>query len=133
MIETFVKRWEANESEIREVFKAKWPSTYREIVETVIEHIKDPDGGWRDNPDPRRIQEIDWGDYQGTLVYVIGESGYQPSTYWYVRVYYGSCSGCDALQAIGGYRDEYSEQDYDELMMLALGIVQSIKQMDEIS
>ena len=31
---------------------------------------------------------------------MIPEEGYQPSDYWYVRVSYGSCCGCDTLQSI---------------------------------
>lgn len=132
MIEAFVRRWEANKEAILAAFKEKWPGSYRAIVETVIEHIKPDEDDWRDNPDPRRITEIDYGDYQGCLVYVIGAAGYQPSDYWYVRVYYGSCSGCDALQAIEGYTDEKTEEQYSQLMMLALGIVQGLKKMDDM-
>lgn len=59
-----------------------------------------------DAPHPERIHQIDDGDYQGTLIFVIGAGGYQPSRYWYVKVGYGSCSGCDTLQAIRGYEDD---------------------------
>jgi hypothetical protein len=48
--------------------------------------------------DPERITAIDHGDYQGTRVFVVGGKGYQPSRYWYVKVGYGSCSGCDAYE-----------------------------------
>ena len=40
-------------------------------------------------PGLERIHRIDDGDYQGTLVFVIGGKGYQLSTYWYVKVSYG--------------------------------------------
>lgn len=47
-----------------------------------------------------KIVEIDHGDYQGTLLYVIPLDTYQPSDYEYLMtsVGYGSCSGCDTLQ-----------------------------------
>jgi hypothetical protein len=84
-------------------------------------------------PDPTRIHQIDDGDYQGTLLFVIAASGYQPSDYWYVKVGYGSCSGCDTLQAIdgyGGYSDEAPSKDQvDDYMTLALHIIQGLKSM----
>ena len=48
------------------------------------------------------ITEIDNGDYQGTLLYVIPHKGYQPGPedYLMTYVYYGSCSGCDTLQGL---------------------------------
>lgn len=47
-----------------------------------------------------KIVEIDHGDWQGTLLYVIPLDTYQPSDYEYLMtsVGYGSCSGCDTLQ-----------------------------------
>ena len=58
------------------------------------------------DPDPNRIHEIDDGDYQGTLVYVIAAKDYQPDDYWYVKIGYGSCSACDTLEAIRNFSDE---------------------------
>jgi hypothetical protein len=48
---------------------------------------------------------IDDGDYQGTQIFIIPTDTYQPSVKDYVMTdtYYGSCSGCDTLQAISGY------------------------------
>lgn len=52
--------------------------------------------------DTQKIHEIDDGDYQGTYLYIIPRDIYQPlcSEYLMTTVEYGSCSGCDALQAI---------------------------------
>lgn len=133
MIERFVKYWEARKVDIRAHFASNWPEDYEAIVKTVIEHMRPSgeDGPYfrEDCPDPDRIHEIDDGDYQGTLIYVIANTGYQPSTYWAVDVGYGSCSGCDALQAITDYRDEHSESDLDQLMQLALNVVQGLRQI----
>src|ERR1700681_1318911 len=104
MIAEFVKRFEAKKSELEAKFTAKKPDSYKDIVQAVIEIIADEDS--YSDPDPSRIHTIDDGDYQGTLVFVIAGSGYQPNNYWFVKVYYGSCSGCDTLQAISGYSDE---------------------------
>ena len=73
-------------------------------------------------PDIRRITEIDHGDFQGTILFIIGATGYQPSEYWAVFVSYGSCSVCDTLQAAESKEDLYT---------LALHMLQSMKLIRE--
>ena len=97
---------------------------YFDIVKTVIEAIHDGYG----TPDPEKIHVIDDGDYQGTLIYVIPEKCYQPYDYWYVRVHYGSCSGCDTLQGILYDYDDF-ETKVNGLFTLALHIVQGLKKI----
>ena len=131
MIEAFTKAWFANLHTMREKFTAKHPEDYKEVVRSVVEMLADASDDY-DKPDPERIHEIDDGNYQGTLVYVIGGSGYQPSRYWYVKVSYGSCSGCDTLEAIRGYRNESpDEEQVREYMTLALHIVQGLREMGD--
>lgn len=131
MIHEFVKAWDARKGEVEAKFRAKHPDNYMEIVRNVIDILTDGEK-YRGNPDPKNIHEIDDGDYQGTLVYVIPEDGYQPDTYWYVKVYYGSCSGCDTLQAITGYSGEPpTDEQVKDYMTLALHIVQGLKKMGE--
>lgn len=101
---------------------------YFDIVKTVIKAVHDGYG----TPDPDKIHVIDDGDYQGTLVYVIPEKCYQPSDYWYVRIYYGSCSGCDTLQGILYDNDDF-ETKVNGLFTLALHIVQRLRKMDNDS
>jgi hypothetical protein len=137
MIEAFTKAWFANLHDMRAKFEANHPDDYKAVVKAVVEilpedGLTDEDGGWAgsEQPDPERIHEINDGDYQGTLVYVIGAKGYQPSTYWFVRVGYGSCSGCDTLEAIRGYRDDKPDKDQvDQYMKLALDVVQGLRRM----
>jgi len=129
MINRFIKRFKDREMEIEDRFSEKHPSNYMEVVKTVIETLsRGEDYGW---PDPKRIHEIDDGDYSGTLIYVIAKKGYQPSMYWYVKVGYGSCSGCDELESIrkGGYNKPTAEQVHD-YMTLVLHIVQELRPMD---
>jgi hypothetical protein len=75
---------------------------------------------------------IDHGNYQGTLIFIVGETGYQPSRYWYCGVYYGSCSGCDTFEAVRGYRD-YDQpappREIEGYLTLALHMLQSIEVM----
>lgn len=129
MIEEFTKAWFANLHTMREKFTAKHPEDYKDVVRAVIEMLAAASDDY-DKPDPERIHSIDDGDYQGTLVYVIAASGYQPSRYWYVRISYGSCSGCDTLQAISGYSSEPpNDEQVSEYMTLALHVVQGLREM----
>lgn len=128
MIQKFVDRYMANKHELEKQFSEKHPEDYKEIVKAVITILNDTQE--YGSPDPERIHEIDDGDYQGTLLYIIGASGYQPSKYWAVKVYYGSCSGCDTLQAIRGYSSEQpNDEQVKDYMTLALHIVQGIKEI----
>lgn len=131
MIKEFVAKWEANKHQLEEKYKLHTPDSYGEIVKDVVTILRD-DSSYN-NPDPERITAIDYGDYQGTLVYIIGCKSYQPSDYWYVRIYYGSCGGCDTLQAIADYSsDPPNEKQLKDYMLLALHILQKIKKMDDV-
>ena len=138
MIEEFTKRWFERNHLVREQFEKEIPDSYKDIVKAVVTMLHDEEK--YESIDPERIHEIDDGDYQGTLLYVIGETSYQPDTYWYVKVGYGSCSGCDTLEAITsgewGLETEEEKQAWkkeavDQLMTLALHIVQGLKKMGD--
>ena len=132
MIKSFVKAWDKRKDEVRAIFAAKHPSDYSEVVRAVVSILGESmDYG---APDPERITMIDHGDYQGTLIFVIGASGYQPDNYWFVKVGYGSCSGCDTLQHICQYSDDPPTNDQiAQYMTLALHIVQGLKEMNRES
>lgn len=130
MIDKFVEHWEDGKSELEEKYSKVHPSSYSDIVLDVIRILQEriEHGG----PDRENIHRIDDGDWQGTLVFVIPEDTYQPSTYFYVRIAYGSCSGCDALMSIRGMTrdDEPTEEQTESYMRMALHVVQSLKKMD---
>ena len=129
MIQEFVDRFMERKDELRSKFTENAPASYKAIVKGVVEILHDPDECGSISPE--RIHVINDGSYQGTLVFVIGADDYQPDDYWYVRVYYGSCSGCDTLEAIGyPWEGAPSEKQLDGYMTLALHIVQRLKQMD---
>ena len=130
MIQAFVDRFMEKKDELRGVFYEKHPDEYLDIVKAVVSVLSDEEYG---DMDITRIHVIDDGDYQGTLVFVIAEIAYQPHKYWYVRVSYGSCSGCDTLKAIRGYGedDKPTKEQVDDYMQLALHIVQGIKKMGD--
>ena len=76
--------------------------------------------------DVGNITEIDNGDYQGTLLYLIPRDTYQPSEYDYLMTYvnYGSCSGCDTLQAIQNYeKEEITEGQLKDFMSLCKDLI----------
>ena len=130
MDKEFVERFNENKGQLEEFFSKEHPGNYGDIVKAVVEAIRGENK--YDSPDPERIHEIDDGDYQGTLVYVIGDGGYQPNDYWYVKVFYGSCSGCDTLEAIRGYQSDLpTESQIEDYMTLALHIVQGLKKMGD--
>lgn len=128
MNKKFVEAFEAGKGALREQFAAKHPANYAELVGAVIRVLTQNLEDYARRPDPERIVEIDHGDYQGVLLYVIGETEYQPSLYWYVFVDYGSCSGCDTLEAIREYGDDPpTKEQVDDYMTLALHVVQRLK------
>ena len=98
MIKEFVERFMAHRDMLRERFSAEHPTSYEDIVKAVVEVISVNDS--YGSPDPSRIHQIDDGDYQGILVFIIGEVGYQPNNYWDVKVSYGPCGGWDTLGSL---------------------------------
>jgi len=134
MIHKFVARFMDGKAELRNQFKENEPTQYKDIVKAVITLVRDEDD-YEYNPDPNNITIINDGDYQGTLLFIIPETGYQPREYWYVKVWYGSCGGCDTLQGIHDDGDweteEPTEGQLDDYMTLTLHIVQNLKKMED--
>ena len=128
MITRFTDKVINKREEIKSYFSTAFPS-YESILKKVIEVISD--GEDYETPDPERIHRIDDGDYQGTLLFVIAEKGYQPSNYWSVFVYYGSCSGCDTLQGIEMDWETDKKNAVDQLYTIALNMAQNLKSMND--
>lgn len=134
MIKEIIQKWELNKSKLEDYFKTteqKEYSGYKEILGKIIELILNDENDFDyKNYDANKITEIDDGDYQGTLVYLIPKNTYQPSIgdYLITYVYYGSCSGCDTLLGISEYEDKLpSENQVKEYMTLALHLIQKMK------
>jgi hypothetical protein len=113
------------------LFTEKHPDSYEDVVAGVIKAINPhQDYGL---PDFERIHVIDDGRYQGTLLFVVAAAGRQPRSYWYVKVDYGSCSGCDTLEAIRGHSSyPVTDDQAKDYQTLALHIVQGMKSMQEL-
>lgn len=141
MIKEFVNQWDKNKKELEEYFRTHKQEEYNEylkIVKLLIQYVlnKGLNDDWDEikiNPDT--LTEIDFGDYQGILIYVFAEDTYQPSTNetFYTSVAYGSCSGCDTLQAIQEYGlEEFpNEEQIEGYMKLSLDILQSINRFKD--
>lgn len=124
MIQEFIDRFQEIKPDLLKQFQTKEPDSYEDIlVQTLSMMFED---GTYGSPDPSRLTVIDDGHYQGTLLFIIGADGYQPSTYWSIYVDYGSCSGCDTYQAASCYNPEESA---DEMLLMALHMIQSMKQI----
>jgi len=125
VIKKFVNRFINGKDDLRKRYVDAIPAGYDDIIKDVIKMVSDDEDDH--TPDSERIHEIDDGDYQGTLIFVIGEKGYQPSAYWVVSMSYGSCSVCDTFQSIVDDNDK--EDRADDLVSLALHVVQSLKEV----
>ena len=138
MIKYFVKQWEDCKEEVREYFKthkqSEYATNYEDILGAVLNCINSHNG--REIFNTEKLETIDYGDYQGTLIITFCEETYQPNeneTY-YTVVGYGSCSGCDTLLAISEYEDGYpNEEQVNDYMALALHLIQRIKCFGEES
>jgi hypothetical protein len=134
MIISFIEHYRKNEQNLREFFIKHHPEDYKQIVVKVIETIvKDLNEYDYLLPDPTRVLQIDHGDYQGTLLFIIGAQGYQPNDYWWVKISYGSCSGCDTLQRIKDDdwgSESVTTKQVDQYMTLALHILQGLKLLE---
>lgn len=134
MIKEIIERWEKNKHKLEKYFKETSQSeysVYEKIVKKLFELVIN-DAKISYNTD--QITLIDDGDYQGTLIFIIPKAVYQPSVdnYLMTSVSYGSCSGCDTLQAINDsgcsnkLPDEEQVKDY---MLLALHLIQNMKKL----
>lgn len=105
MLKYCYEKWDKNKSILEsELRKADLTSqSYKSLLELVVRCIlNDGQEESYDMWESKRITEIDDGDYQGTLLFLIPKNTYQPSEYEYLMTYigYGSCSCCDYLQSI---------------------------------
>ena len=114
MLKYCLKKWDENKKKLEEEL-LKDPllneCEYKHIVEKVVEIILNTNEEYLWNSEG--ITEIDDGDYQGTLLFLIPRKTYQPSEHEYLMTYvgYGSCSGCDTLQAIQDYGENLISED----------------------
>ena len=122
--------WEKNKEVFRQelVNNFKHYTRYSRIVESLF-NICFVDEENNSLFDTSKMVQIDNGEYQGTLIYVIPYDTYQPNIHQhvYTHIYYGSCNLCDMLGIVLN-QDNINDQ-VNGLMSIALQFVQRIKKM----
>jgi hypothetical protein len=108
MIKFCLEKWDANKNLLEKYLRDHNDLNsvnYIDLVKMVVGIIFNTDSFNTYEVD--KITEIDNGDYQGTLLYLIPNDSYQPYEGDYLMTYvgYGSCSGCDTLQNIQRFID----------------------------
>ena len=146
MIKEFVTAWDKNKDKLKEYIKTHDQDeydSYKDLVKLLFDIVINPEAEhWRDDDncrfwhrfDTNNIHEIDDGDYQGSLIFLLYGDSYQPSPsdYVYTSVYYGSCSGCDTLLGINDYVGGLpSDEQVDDYMTLLLHLLQKCHCMNE--
>lgn len=130
MNKEIVKKWELNKKRLEKHFKknaeffGSWECQYEDVVKAVVKVIVNDD---EDDFDTNLMTVIDHGDYQGAQLFIVPRDTYHPSPkdYLVTYEYYGSCSGCDTLQAIQSENDE--KHLVSDLMELSLHLIQNMK------
>ena len=105
---------------------AREPLTYKRLLEVTLRTMfSDPDYG---EPDYEKVTEVCYCGYEGHIVMVVGSGPSSQDSYghWVTVVNYGSCSGCDALEA--AYGPEPGQTD--DLWTICLHMIQGMKRID---
>lgn len=140
MIKEIIEKWEKYKGNLENYFRTTEQREYdsyelivKKLVELIINGDEDDDNILDcDMYDSKDIHVIDDGDYQGTQIFLVHKKTYQPSIedYIYTHTYYGSCSGCDTLQAIHYYSENLpDEEQVKSYMMLSLHLIQKFRKM----
>lgn len=131
MTQIMKKCWGERKDELRKILAERTGLNccdYETLVKLVFETVYN---GYVNDAyivDLEKITTIDNGDYQGILLFVIPFHTYQPRAHEYIMTHidYGSCSGCDALQAAQAWFDDDSkltEQQIIDFMAICKDIV----------
>jgi hypothetical protein len=128
MIQKFVDCFMSKQAEMEAELIAVPPDSYQDLVKKLISNLVD-ETAYSMNPDKDRIHVVDDGDYQGTKVFIIAATGYQPSTYWAIKVNYGSCSSCDTFEGIRLYDATCTPAQARDYWTLMLHMVQEMKEI----
>jgi len=126
MIQEYIDKFQEIKPKLLKQFEENEPDSYKDILVQTIEMMF-PDSDYNE-PNISELTVLDHGDYQGTQVFIMPESGYQPNDYFVVKVSYGSCSGCDTYEAYSTYGDD-PKRSAPEMLTMALHMIQSLKKV----
>lgn len=140
MIKEFADKWNKYRDNLENYFRNTSQNEYDEyskIVAALFDNVINCGNEFdSENFNTKEMTVIDDGSYQGTQIFLLHKDTYQPSTedYIYTDNYYGSCSGCDTLQAIryaGSWNDPPTESQIKDYMMLALNLLEKIHYLSD--
>ena len=127
MLKIMAEKWNKNKDRLRKALMQTnlQDITYLELAKLTFNKIFNDE---KKKLDIENITEIDNGEYQGTLLYLIPFATYQPTEDEYLMTYvgYGSCSGCDTLQAIQSeipYSEHPTEENIKDFMNLCKDLI----------
>jgi hypothetical protein len=130
MLKIIVSQWAKNKENLRKILSERTDMNeveYKDLVKLTFETIYNNNLNlYKDKLDLEKITEIDNGNYQGTLLFLIPFDTYQPSEFEYLMTFvgYGSCSSCDTLQSIQhGDHEKLTEMQVSDFMTLCKDIL----------
>lgn len=133
MLKFCLDQWDKNRDHLRRTIANDRAinnySGYEYLVKLIVDEVLNRENETGYKFDSADITVIDNGDYQGTLLFAIPRSTYQPmeNEYLFTYVGYGSCSYCDALQGIRDCLPDNGElpgpQQIDDYMALCKDIL----------
>lgn len=130
MMRYCLEKWDKNRDKLEEnirLDKTLNDCAYIDLVKKVVDIVLNGGDGYDEYRwSSGDITEIDNGDYQGTLLFLIPTTACQPSEGDYLMTYvgYGSCSWCDTLQGIKEYGEKPpTEQQVKDFMELCKDIL----------
>ena len=139
MIKKYIDLWQKNKASMKDFLKRTRQENldYKLLLSKTIELSINCDLNDYDKLDTENIIEMGDGDYQGCLVYVISPckayvTSPYPNSYVTTYVWYGSCSGCDALEGIREYDDGLpNDNQIESYMLLCLHMLERMKKLYE--
>lgn len=137
MIKKYIDAWFRNKHKVEKNLRKAHPDNYPQLVTMLVSALDDEGyGAFESRLDPSKIHTFGGENYQGDYLFLIQQKhpGYGSSESWCsVIVSYGSCSGCDTLQAIeadGNYNEPPNAAQVEQYMTLCLHIVQRLKHVE---
>jgi len=120
-----VKQWIASIEDQGEI-------DYEMLLKNTLRILFEDENAYSGMPDFKNITQIDYGEYQGTFVFIVGGRTYQPNAneHWYTYVEYGSCSVCDTLESTRNYRGgPPTTEQVTDYWTLCLHMIQRMKRL----
>lgn len=124
MLKYCLKKWDENKNNLEKQLRTDTTLNtceYVDLVKLLVTHVLNQGENYDLKWSVKRITVVDNGDYQGTQLFLIPLDTYQPTEDEYLLTFvnYGSCSGCDTLQAIQNWDEKLlTEKQVKDFMSL---------------